>query len=84
MLSLPLEVCKDSFSLGHRPHISSHEIPIQSMDSYYSVTCIFQSSIFANFVRGIAGNRSLFGLGEHSPCCLFCGILHLMVSTNAL
>ena len=26
MLSLPLEVCKDSFSLRHRPHISSHEI----------------------------------------------------------
>ena len=41
MLSLPLENGKDSFSLGHRPHISSHDIPMQKMDSYYSVTCIF-------------------------------------------
>ena len=52
ILFLPLEVCKDSFSLGHRLHISSREIPIQSIASYFSMTCIFQSSIFANFVRG--------------------------------
>ena len=52
ILFLPLEVCKDSFSLGHRLHISSHGIPIQSMDSYCSMTCTCQSSIFANFVRG--------------------------------
>ena len=68
ILSLPLEVCKDSFSLGHRLHISSHEIPIQSMDSYCSMTSIFQSSIFVNFVRGCYCERVTTEMKSHSHC----------------
>ena len=51
ILSLHLEVCMVSFFYDHISHIFSHEILIQSMDSCYLVTCVFQSSTFVDFVR---------------------------------
>ena len=45
---LRFEACKGSVFKDHISHTSSLEIPMQLMDSRYLITCMFQSSTFAD------------------------------------